>query len=107
MQVTLLHGYPDYIGKRFAWAGYGNGPKSYVTGGDPVTLPGFQNYIDIVFASGFSLSKLYNVDPVNSANGQRATWKMIWVVFSTGLEVANGVDLSAETVQIGGFGGTY
>lgn len=107
MQVTLLKGYPDYIGKRFAWCGFGNGPSSYVTGGDTITLPGFENYIDVIFAGGFAVSKTYYVDAVQSGTGPRQTWKLVWTVAATDAEVANGVDLSAEKVQFGGFGGVY
>lgn len=107
MQVNLLHGYPDVIGKRFAWCGFLNGPKSYTTGGIIVTLPGFQNYIDIVFASGFAVSGNYYVDPIQVTVGPRATWKLIWTVASTDAEVAPGTDLSAEQVQLGGLGGQY
>jgi hypothetical protein len=40
MQLTLLHGYPDLIGKRFAFVGYGTGPASYSrTTGDAIALP--------------------------------------------------------------------
>src|SRR5438552_3159133 len=52
MQLTLLNGYPDYIGKRFAFCGSGTGPKSYVqkaSGGDPISVPRFQNYVDVIF----------------------------------------------------------
>lgn len=107
MQPKLLEGYPDFIGRRIAWCGYGNGPKSYVTGGDVVTLPGFKMYIDVIFAGGFSVSGTYYVDAIQQGVGARQTWKIIWTVASTDAEVAPGTDLSAEQVQIGGFGGTF
>lgn len=106
MQLTLLKGYPDRIGKRFAFVGYGSGPASYVTGGDTVTLGAFQNYIDWM-GDATSISDTYFLRAIPSAVGPRATWEMKWFVISTGNEVANGVNLSAEQVQVGGFGGVY
>lgn len=107
MQLTLLKGYPDEIGKRFAFVGFGNGPKPYVTGGDPVVLPGFQNYIDLLMSGGFAVSGTYYVDAIQVGVGARQVWKLIWTVSATDAEVANGVDLSAEKIQVGGFGGVY
>lgn len=107
MQLQLLHGYPDYMGKRYAFVGFGNGPKSYVTGGDPITLPGFQQYIDLLMSGGFAVSKTYYVDAVQAAVGARQVWKLIWTVAATDAEVAAAVDLSAESIQVGGFGGDY
>jgi hypothetical protein len=113
MKLTLLHGYPDYIGKRWAFCGNGVGPTSYVQktsagGGDPVVPVRFQNYIDIIFPA-MSVSGTYIVYPypVNSAIGPRLSWALKWVTISTGAEVAASTDLSAEKVQLGGFGGDY
>ena len=107
MNLTLLPGYPDRIGKRFAFAGSGVGPTSYSqTTKDPIALPGFQNYIDVLHGAA-TVSGTYTVRPIPSAAGPRATWKLTWVVIATGAEVANGVNLSAEKVQLGGLGGTY
>ena len=116
MQLTLLHGYPDYIGKRWAFCGFGKGPKSYVQktgtastaegGGDVVQIPRFQNYFDIIFPA-MSLSGTYIVYPYPVASGPRQTWSLKWVTASTGAEVSAATDLSAETVQLGGFGGDY
>jgi len=107
MQVTLLNGYPDLIGKRSSWAGYGNGPTSYSqTVGDMIELPGFQYYIDAVFG-GVSVSGTYFVIAQPSAQGPRGTWYLKWFTSSTGAEVSNAVNLSAEKVQIGGLGGSY
>lgn len=108
MNVTLLHGYPDYVGKRFIWAGYGIGPSSYSqTTGDAFVVPGFQYQIDTVQSGGLSVSGTYFVRAKPSLGGARATWVLKWYVTSTNAEVANAVDLSAETVQFGGFGGRY
>jgi hypothetical protein len=109
MKLTLLHGYPDYIGKRMAICGYGTGPTSYVqlaSGGDVVLAPRYQNYFDVLFPA-MSKSGTYIVYPFPTAVGARATWALKWVTASTGAEVSAAVDLSAEQVQLGGFGGVY
>lgn len=109
MQLTLLHGYPDYIGKRQAICGYGSGPKSYTqaaSGGDVVSLPLYQQYADILFPA-LSVSGTYIVYPFPKATGARQTWALKWVTASTGAEVAGSTDLSAESVQIAGFAGMY
>jgi hypothetical protein len=107
MQVTLFDGYPDYIGRRFAFAGKGVGPSSYSqTTKDVVVLPTFQNYIDAIVASN-TVSGTYQLRAKPSVASVRATWVFTWIVTATGLEVANGVNLSAETVIVHGFGGRY
>ena len=87
MQLNYLKGYPDRIGKRFAWCGYGTGPKSYVggvTGGDPIMLPSFDNYVDTVESSGIlDLSGLYIVFFYPSLVGPRPTWYGRWFNFTT------------------------
>lgn len=111
MQLTLLRGYPDYIGKRFAFVGYGNGPASYVqvtatAGGDPLLPLRFNNYFDLV-EGGLTVSRTYIVRPVLAAVGPRAQYRLMWVVAATGSEAAAALNLSAEQVQLGGFGGVY
>lgn len=111
MQLTLLHGYPDYVGKRFNWCGNGIGPASYVQvtatgGGDPLVLPGFGNYIDFA-APALTISRTYLVIPVPVLVGARATWRLKWTTQSSGTEVSAAVNLSAESVQLAGFGGVY
>ena len=111
--LALFHGYPDYIGKRFAFAGNYVGPKSYTntsniaTTGDPVSLPGFQNYIDALDFSSVSLSGTYLVRFRPSQAGPRASWFGVWYTISSGTEVTNATDLSGETVLVQGFGGVY
>ena len=111
MQLTLLHGYPDNIGRRLTFVGYGNGPKSYVQvatagGGDKVTVPRFQFYIDAI-GGGLTVSKTYYVQPYPSGVGPRQTWALKWVVTATNAEAGAGIDLSAEQVQLAGLGGQY
>jgi len=106
MILTFVNGYPDYVGYRQLFAGYGNGPASYVTGGDPVTLQNNRRYIDVLF-SALTVSGTYLVRGIPAAAGERQTWKVKWFVVSTGAEVGAAVNLSAETVQMGGFCGQY
>jgi hypothetical protein len=105
-QIALLKGYPDAVGKRKVFAGDLAGPASYVTGGDPVTLPNFQFYIDSA-QSDYSVSGTYYLKFVNSAAGPRATWKAKWVVTSTNVEVSATTNLSAETARVSGLCGSY
>jgi len=109
MTLTLLPGYPDRIGKRFAWVGSAKGPALYETGGVKVTLPGFQNYIDCICSNGIlSVSGTYCVRAIPSAAGKRPTWLLKWYSATTPFaEVTNATVLSAESVQLSGFGGTY
>ena len=113
MQLTLLKGYPDYVGKRQIFCGNGAGPASYVQktssptgGGDIITYPPFGNYIDIIFPA-MSLSGTYIVYPFQVAIGPRQTWALKWVTISTGTEVSASTNLSAESVQLAGFAGVY
>jgi hypothetical protein len=78
MLLTLLHGYPDLIGRKFAWVGYGNGPTSYVTTGDPVSLPLPYTYIDAIFGGTITVSGTYYVTPSISQIVTRPAWKLIW-----------------------------
>lgn len=106
MQLTLLKGYPDLMGRRRAFAGYGNGPSSYPSGGDPLVLPGYESYLDAVFG-GVSVSGTYFVASRPAGVGPRQAWYVKWFASSTGAEVSPGTDLSAESIQIGGFWGEY
>lgn len=109
MVLTLLKGYPDRVGKRLIFCCSGVGPSSYVqkaNGGDPVAIPAFQNYVDVI-SPAMTLSGTYIVYPYPAAVGARSAWALKWVTASTGAEVSTSTDLSAEKVQIGGFGGVY
>ncbi len=106
MNLILNSGYPDRIGKRFAFAGYGVGPTSYnTTTKDPIALPGYQNYIDSLNI-GYTVSGTYRVVPKPSTIGARATWVLVWYT-QAGVEVTNATNLSAEKVILSGFGGVY
>ena len=103
----LQQGYPDNIGRKLAFCGPWTGPTSYSqTTKDPVVLPQFNNNIDSIHGS-ISVSGTYLVRPQPSGTGPRQTWKLIWVVISTGNEVANAVNLSAETVILSGYSSAY
>jgi hypothetical protein len=104
--INLLHGYPDRVGKRFNFAGDYTGPALYVTGGDPISLPGFQNYIDAL-QGDYSTDGTYYLKFVNSGIGPRATWKAKWIVSATNNEANANTVLSAEVVRVSGLGGLY
>ena len=113
MQLTFVKPYPDFIGKRSAFVAYGNGPASYVTGGDLVTsatgqaLGGpFDYYFDAIGVD-LSISGTYYGHAIAAGVGSRQTWKIKWFVTATNAEVAAAVNLSAEQLTIFGFGGQY
>lgn len=83
MQLKLLFGYPDFIGRRFAWAGYGSGPSAYVTGGDSIALPGFNQYVDAIFGSVYTVSGNYVVTPIPLGYGARQKWNLKWAPAAT------------------------
>ena len=88
MQLTLLPGYPDLIGRRAAFVGYGIGPTSYnATTGDVLSIPG--KYIDEVFGGVQSVSGTYTIQARPSSGGPRATWSLHWFVTATGAEVSH------------------
>jgi hypothetical protein len=107
MQLTLLKGYPDFVGKRATFVGWENGPASYnQTTGDVLSLPQRNYYIDAVGGGYNSVSGLYYVRSQSSGVGPRMTWALKWYT-AAGVQVGNGVNLSAEQVQIGGNCGQY
>ena len=112
MVLALLQGYPDFVGKRQIFAGSGNGPASYVTGGDPVTLSNPRLYIDVLMGGVLSVSGNYVVYVVPSGVGERQTWKALWfnataVHGTVGAQATAASNLAAEQVQLGGFCGQY
>jgi hypothetical protein len=108
MLLNLLKGYPDFVGKRATFVGYGNGPASYSqTGGDVVQFPLPNYYIDCITSSVNSVSGTYFVRAQPAGTGARRTWGLYWYTASSGAPVGNGVSLAAEQVQIGGFCGQY
>jgi hypothetical protein len=113
MQLTLLSGYPDNVGRRHIWCGFGSGPgpttgfpTGYATGGEPLNSPRFQFYFDAVFPA-VSASGTYIVYGVASGVGARQEWRLKWVDAATGAEVAANTNLDGEQVQLAGFGGQF
>ena len=107
-----------YAGGQDVWGGHGvkffnyTGPSSYANpGGDEVDSIGTANgnqtglrNIDAIFGA-VTVSGTYRVQGGPNAKGPTGTWLLYWFVNSTGLPVANGVDLSGETTIIGIVGG--
>ena len=116
MQLTMLHGYPDAIGRRKVICGFGIGPTSYtggVTGGDAITGLPFQWYTDAILNSPIlSVSGNFIAIAQFSGVGARQVIKLRYFVFQAtspaiGAEVANAVNLSAEKFQVALLGGLY
>lgn len=107
MQANILGPYPVTTGQREAFVFYGTGPASYSqTTGDAILLPN-GIYLDAVNGA-MSVSKTYYTRVYPSAVGTtRASWVIKWYVVATAAEVANAVDLSAESIQFEAFGGTF
>jgi hypothetical protein len=98
--------YPELVGRKLIWAMDWTGPKGYANpGGDVVTLPGFQYYLEAV-AGGMSLSGNYIARPQATTLGVRTTFVLRWYT-AAGVEVTNATDLSGETVRLWGLGSTY
>ena len=107
MLLKLLNGYPDFVGKRATFAGYGNGPASYnATTGDIVELPMPNWYIDAIPGGFNSVSGNYFCRTQPVGTGPRQQWALFWYT-AAGTPVAAAFDLAAEWVQFGGFCGQY
>ena len=108
MQLTLLPGYPDMIGRRRDFVGYGSGPTSYnPTTGDPLSAVGYETYFDIVNDTPQDPTGTYYAKARPNVVGPRATWSLHWFVVSSGAEVGSTIDLSAISLQVGGKMGQY
>jgi hypothetical protein len=118
MQVTLLHGYPDLVGRRRIYTAFGVGPTSYVqyvsspaAGGDTLTGLPFQTYIDSLQAC-FSTDGTIFAMPIPSGVGPRQTWKFRYFNVSAstpgiGAEVTASTNLSTKSFQFFFVGGQY
>ncbi len=83
--------YPEFVGRRGIFVGTASGPASYSqTTGDPFTVSG-----------------TYFVRFRPAAQGVRQSWVAVWYVAATAAQVANAVNLSAEKIQVGIFGGQF
>jgi hypothetical protein len=109
MRLTLLKGYPDFVGKRATFVGYGSGPAVYnATTGDPVQFPLPNWYIDAIGDGCNSVSGNFFVRAQPSGVGARQTWSLFWYASGNATPVANGsVALAVEQVQVGGNCGQY
>jgi hypothetical protein len=108
MQLTLLSGYPDLVGRRQTFCGFGTGPSSYSqTTGDVLNAFQYGGKYDFVSNTPQDPTGTYFAEARPSAVGAGATWSLHWIVVATGAEVANGVNLSAYSLQVAGFSGLY
>lgn len=108
MQLTLLSGYPDLVGRRQDFVGYGVGPSSYSqTTGDLVNTFQYGGYYDKVENTAQDPTGTYYAQARPSFNGPRAVWSLHWIVVATGAEVANGVNLSTFSLMVSGKCGLY
>lgn len=106
MQLTLFPGYPDLMGRRMAFVGYGPAPTTYsnnaTTGGDTLFVPGYDSYIDCVLE--------IPLDPTGTAfgvaqpsiAGPRATWKIFYYT-AAGAQVTTASQLTGLNFIVSGF----
>lgn len=108
MVVNLTEGlYPDFVGRRMIFAGSGNGPASYTTGGDPVTLSNPRLYIDALQGGVATTDGTYWVVAVPSGPLPRQTWKFLWYPIGTITQPAAGTNLSSKVIDVAGFCGQF
>lgn len=108
MQLTLLSGYPDLVGRRQDFVGYGTGPASYSqTTGDALQQFQYEGSFDFVEDTPQDPTGTYYAKARPSAVGARATWSLHWFVVATNAEVANGINLSTYSLQVSGKSGLY
>ena len=109
MQLSILQPYIGGlpVGQRKIFGFSAIGPTSYnQTTGDAVVAP-IGEYIDAIEAA-MTVSTTYYVRFYPSTTGTtRASWVAKWYVTSTGAEVANAVNLSAEKIQSFYIGGEF
>ena len=109
MQLSILSAYSGgiAIGQRRLFCFSAVGPTSYSqTTGDAVVAP-IGEYIDSINGA-ITVSRTYVVRFAPSAVGTtRASWTARWFVIATGAEVANAVNLSAESIQTFYIGGEF
>jgi hypothetical protein len=102
----MFPGYPDLIGRRAAFVGYGPGPVSYTAAvGDVITIPG--KYIDSIGEVSLDSTGTYYGVAKPSFAGPRATWTIYYYTASTGAPLTGPTNLSAINFVISGFYGEY
>lgn len=118
MQLTLLHGYPDMIGRRRVIAASATGPTSYtqfaagppVTGGDSIQGLPFQFYIDDMLGAALSTDGTTMAIFQPLGTGARQTWIVRYFAFTSsglGAESNTGTNLSTKKFQVSMLCGTY
>lgn len=108
MQLALFKGYPDLIGRRQAFCGSGAGPISYnSTTGDPISVPGYERYVDIVLEVPQDPTGTYYAVARPSIAGARATWSLFYYAASNSAAVGNATNLSTFNFTVAGFMGEY
>jgi hypothetical protein len=109
VQLSILSAYSGgvAVGQRKLFCYSAVGPTSYSqTTGDAVVAP-VGEYIDAM-EQAMTMSKTYFVRFAPSVVGTtRAIWQARWYVVATAAEVANGVNLSAESIQSVFYGGEF
>jgi len=98
--------YPDFVGKRAIFTGYGTGPvSSSNTVGDvlSVALPSY--YVD-AFLDGASIDGLYTVIGFPTAITPRSPINLFYYT-KAGAQVTPGTNLSGSTFMISCFVGQY
>ncbi len=111
MNLTLLSGYPDLMGRRMAFCGTGSCPSTYtaaagppLTGGDTLTIAGYETYIDCVLEIPIDPTGYYYAIAQPSFNGPRATWKLFYYNAATGALITTApATLTGTTFLISGF----
>lgn len=109
MLIAYFHGYPDRIGRRFAYVGAGTPGATAPTAGDPVSLPSYNNYIDSLTV-GLSISGAFQGRGNASAAAARANWTVKYTfnsVFSANVSINSaGTGQTAGNYPITFSGGT-
>lgn len=112
MRITPFHGYPDYIGRRMAFAGSVTGPAAYGTTGDKLDPFRQTMRYDAVFG-GVSVSQTYELKFFPSAAAVRADWRGYYffvgggsVALVTPAGGGTGMTPGTYTVNATGGGGT-
>ncbi len=111
MANMKLPGYPNYIGPKRSSVFDHFGPPSYVAGGEQLLAKtnGFNSFDTVNPPSpAITLSATYSVAiyyPALGSGKAVAYVTLKWFVINTGFEVADGVDLSAESIRLHAHGG--
>ncbi len=102
--AKAVFGFEDTFGGKLYGSVDYSGPTSYVQGGDAIDPRafGFPNSILTLIASD-DQTNTYRGVPRPLQNGLTG-WQLVWLVNSTGLEVAAGINLSGFTQRLSAIG---